>query len=287
MSNNIGGVRREHIEFVKHVGLFEAKVIAINPTTEEYKELLGVDLPEDSKATEYLGESKEGNTYLRVDVWVEEIKNKDKFKVSFFLEDKQRLNKDETKYQYINTVGACSWADDPNTLPDWFATREYRIANVGEEELYEFLRTWLSELDYRSAETTLQIEWKKLMKGNVSDLRDQINGEWCSTIGLLATVSSREKDGEVKEYQNVYNKAFLPAYALKNFRLVDYNNPDILANLKVKKPKDQKAHEKFVMKVIGEYGCKDFYLLKDLKEYDPSENIVSTDKVISDETSEY
>jgi hypothetical protein len=59
-------------------------------------------------------------------------------KVSFFLEDKERQNKDETKKQYINSVGNCSWAADPNDLPDWFKARDYRVAKIGEEELYEF-----------------------------------------------------------------------------------------------------------------------------------------------------
>ncbi len=285
--STIGGKRREIKDYTKKVGLFEAVVIAVNPTEEEYKEVLGLELQEDSKATEYLGESKDGNTYLRVSIWLEEVKTKEKFAVSFFLEDKIRVNKEETKTQYINAVGACSWADDPNNLPEWFTAREYREANVGEEELYDFLRTWLGNLDYRSAETVLQLEWKKLMKGNVSDIKDQINGEWCSHIGALATIATREKDDEVKEYQNVYNKAFLPPYALKHFRLVDYNNPDVIAALKLKKPKDQKAHEKFVLKVIGEYGCKDFYVLKDLKEYDASENIVASNETISEKGPDY
>lgn len=285
--STIGGAKREQNDFSKKVGLFEARVVAVNPTVEEYKEILKQELKEDSKATEYLGESKEGNTYLRVDFWLEEVKTKEKFRVSFFLEDKDRLNKEATKFQYINAVGSCSWADDPNNLPEWFTTRDYRVAKVGEEELYDFMRTWLGELDYRSAETTLQLEWKKLMKGNVSDIRDQIGGEFATNIGALATVASREKDGDVKEFQNVYNKAFLPAYTLKQFRLIDYNDPNVLNALKAKKPKDMKPHERFVMKVIGEYGCKDFYTLRELKEYDPSENLVSTDKVISEEGADY
>ena len=89
--STIGGVKRESTtesKFNKKVGLFEANVIAINPTNEEYKDVLGIELGEDSKATNYLGETKDGNTYLRVDVWLQEVKNKENFKVSFFLEDR-------------------------------------------------------------------------------------------------------------------------------------------------------------------------------------------------------
>jgi hypothetical protein len=283
---NIGGKKREQQSFdapVKSVGLFEAKVIAINPDAEEYKESLGIELKEDSKAVEYLGKSQDGNITLRVDVWLEEVKNKDKFKTTFFLENKEKENKDQTKKQYINTIGSCSWADDINNLPTWFSARECRVAYVGEEELYNFLRTWLGDLDYRDAETTLQLDWKKLMKGNVKDIKDQINGEWCTNVVALATIKTVIKDEETKEYQGVYNKAFLPAYSIKQFRLVDFSNPATVASLRTKKSKDLKPHERFVLNVSGEYGCKDFFIFKDLKEYNPDDNLVASDKAISDD----
>jgi hypothetical protein len=288
--SNIGGKKRESTqlpEFTKKVGLFEAKVVAINPDAEEYKEVLGFELKEDSKALDYLGTSQDGNTTLRVDVWLQEIKSGDKFKTTFFLENKEKENKDATKKQYINSIGSCSWADDPNNLPQWFTARDYRVAFVGEEELYNFLRTWLGELDYRDAETTLSLEWKKLMKGNAKDLKDQIGGEWCTNVVALATVKTVIKDDETKEYQGVYNKAFLPAYSIKQFRLIDFSKPDIISGLRQKKSKDLKPHERFVLNVTGEYGCRDFYILKDLKEYNADDNLVASDKAISDEGSDY
>lgn len=275
--STIGGTKREANEFGKRVGLMEAIVIAINPTAEEYKTILGMELKEDSKASEYIGESKEGNSTLRLDVWLADIKDPvKKMKVSFFLEDKERQNKDETKHQFINSVGNCSWAEDSNDLPTWFAAREFRKAKVGEEELYEFLRTWLGNLDYRSAATTLEIDWKSLMKNNTKDLKSQINGEWCTPVVVLATVVVKEKEGDIKEYQGVYNRGFLPSYTLKQFRLVDYQDETVIAGIKAKATKDQKVHEKFVLKITGEYGCKDFFLLKDIKDYDPSENLVTS-----------
>lgn len=288
--SSIGGKKREQTqlpEFTKKVGLFEANVVAINPTAEEYKDLLNIELKEDSKAVEYLGKSNDGNTTLRVDVWLEDVKSREKFKAVFFLEDKAKENKDQTKKQYINAVGSCSWADDPNNLPEWFASRDYRVAFVGEEELYNFLRTWLGNLDYRDAETTLQIDWKKLMKGNVKDMKDQIGGELCTTFVAMATIKTVIKEDESKEYQSIYNKAFLPAYSLKNFRLVNYADNKILQTLREKKSKELKPHERFVLNVTGDYGCKEFYILKDLKEYNADDNLVASDKAISDDGADY
>ena len=288
--SNIGGKKKEQLqstEYVKKVGLFEATVVAINPDAEEYKEVLGIEVKEDSKSVEYLGKSQDGNATLRVDVWLEEVKNKDKFKVTFFLEDKERENKDQTKKQYISNIGSCTWADDPNNLPEWFTSRDYRVAFMGEEELYNFLRTWLGELDYRDAETTLQLEWKKLMKNNLRDLKEQINGEYCTNVVALATVKTVIKDEETKEYQGVYNKAFLPAYSIKQFRLVDFNNSNTLSTIRSKKSKDLKPYERFVLTVTGEYGCKDYYILKDLKEYNADDNLVASDKAISEDGSDF
>ena len=288
--STIGGTRREQQqsqEFAKKVGLFEATVVAINPTAEEYKDKLNIELKEDSKAVEYLGKTKDGNDYLRVDIWLEEIKDNNRFKVTFFLEDKERENKDGTKKQFINNVGMCAWADDENNLPDWFKSRDFREAFVGEEDFYNFLRTWLGNLDYRSSETVLQLEWRKLMRGNVKDLKDQINGEWCTNIVALATVTTREKDGETKEYQGVYSKAFLPAYSLKNFKLINFDDRKVVEGLRAKKPKDLKVFERFVLNVSGEYGCKDFYMFKDLHDYNSEENFAASDATISDDGDDY
>ena len=289
--SSIGGKKREvsnnDSNFSKKVGLFEATVVAINPDAEEYKEILGMELKEDSKALDYLGKSQDGNTSLRVDIWLQQIKTGDKFKATFFLEDRIKENKDATKKQYINAVGTTSWADDPNNLPEWFAKREYRPAFVGEDDFYGFLKTWLGNLDYRDAETTLQVDWKKIMRGNLNDIKSQIDGEWCTNVVALATIKTVIKDDEVKEYQGMYTKAFLPAYALKQFRLVDYKNNKVLDGLRSKKTKDLKPHERFVIQLTGEYGSKDYFTLTDIREYNPDDNLVSSDTVLSDDGADF
>lgn len=286
----------------KKVGLFAAKVIAINPTADEYPDLLGWPAKEDSKETEYLGEDEEGNTKLRVNVWIEDVDTGTKFNAAFFLKNKERENKDFTKKQFINAVGACTWSADIRDLKSdethkWFTKFEHRVAFVGEEELYTFIQSWLSRLDYRSPETNLHIDdnWRMLMKGNVKFLKEQIGGEWCTDpktgeaipFLALATIRNSDKDGETKEYQGIYNKGFLPIRDLPHFRLTDYSSEEAVERIKAKNAKDRKRHEKFVLNLTGQYGCKDFYVLKELKDYDPSENIVASDKVISEEGADY
>jgi len=288
----VGGQKRENtggsgVEFVKKVGIFEAKVIAINPTPEDYKDLLGIDLPEESKATEYLSVGTDGTSKIRVDVWLEDVKTADKFKVTFFMEDSKKENKDRTKKQYINNIGISSWASSEENLPSWFVKRDFRVAYSGEAEFVEFLRMWLGGLDFMHEDTELMLEWKKVISGNLKEWKDEIGGDWCQTVGVLATVKSVEKDGEVKSYQSIYNRGFFPGYSIKNMRMIDYNNPDIIRQLGFKKSKDLKMHERFVLNVTGEYGCKDFYTFKELSVYDPEANLVESDKVISEDGADF
>lgn len=289
----IGGKKRENDgNFSKKVGLFTATVLAVNPTEKEYKDILGMELKEDSKACDYVGE-RDGNSLVRIDFWLENTKvnpdgTKDRpYKLSFFLEDRVRTNKDDTKTQYINSIGSCAWADDESNLPAWFTKRDYRPAYHGEEDLFEFMRGWLNKLDYRDPDTSLELDWKKLMKGDVRDIKAEVNGEWAGEIGCLATVIVKETEGETKEYQGVYNRAFVPAYAMKHFRLVDYDNENVQKALTTKDSKDLKVHERFVIRVTGEYGCKDFFSLKDIKEYDPNDNPVATNAPLTEGGADY
>ena len=125
------------------------------------------------------------------------------------------------------------------------------------------------------------------MKGNLKDLKSQIGGEYCTNVVALATIKTVIKEDETKEYQSIYNKGFLPAYTIKQFRLIDFSKPEILSGLRAKKSKDLKPHERFVLNVTGEYGCKEFYILKDLKEYNPDDNLVASDKPMSDDGDDF
>jgi len=282
----IKGKKREQTEdFVKKIGMVEVSVIAINPSVEEYKDVLGIELKEESKAAQYLGESNDGNNYLRVDFWLQDTKEGQKFKVSFFLEDKNRMNKDETKQQYINDIGVCSWGADESSLPAWFVKREVRNAHSGEEDFYSFLRTWLGGLDYRENDTELQLNWKDLMKGKVSDLRELIGGDFAVDFIVMATVIIKGEGEEIKEYQGIYNKGFLPAYAMRHFNLTDYSNPEVIAKLEKKISKDLKGHERFILSVVGEYGCKDIYSFKAISEYISEDHLIGGDDAMGGEGS--
>lgn len=282
MSKIKGKVREPIEDRPKQVGLVEINVVAINPTLKEWEEDLGLPVKEDQAEFDYTGTSKEGNPYVRVDVWLKKEGADDLFKAVFFLEDKIRQNRDETKTQFINNIGNCSWAEKEESLQSWFTKRPYREAFNGEEDFYNFLRTWLGGLDYRDEDTELQIGWKELMKGNLDDLREQIGGEYATTFIALATIVTKTKENEEGEeelvtYQGIYNRQFLPQYCMKHFRAKNYNDDMAVSVIQSKALKDLKLHEKFIHNVTGEYGCKDFFKLSPVEDYNPEENLAAQD----------
>ena len=283
----IGGSKREIPQggdFPKKVGIFEAKVIAINPTVQEYKEILGIDLKEDSKATNYYDDVAKK---LRVNVWLQDVNSDFKTNATFWLEHGEKVNKDGTKKQYINNIGVCSWASSVENLPPWFAKRENRVAHIGEEEFLGFVRIWLGGLDFSDPDTEIFLNWKKVMNNDLSDLKEQIDGEFTQTVGALATIKTSDKGEGPKSYQNIFVKSFFPGYSIRSMRLIDYNNPDVVRGLAFRKSAELKMHERFVVNVTGEYGCKDFYTFRELHDYDPEANLVESDKVIATDDADF
>jgi hypothetical protein len=253
------GTVKEQKNYSKHVGIFNATVTAVNPTKEELSALLNTTVEKDP---EYTGSNSEnGAKRVTLSFWLKEENEGHLFNVRFNLEDTVVESK-TGKTQYINSIGNTSYVDDVSQLPSFFTAngRDVRKAKKGEELLYNFLRNWLSNLNYEDESTELSLNWKNLISGKVTELKEAIANFPTQTVCSLATVRTAD-DG--KEYQGVYSYSFLPNYALDCFT--------------GKKNKNYKAVDKFIEKVTdANYGCKDFYELKPLREYDPSKNVINT-----------
>jgi len=267
-------VSSEEGKFVKKVGIMLADVVAINPDSQWYSEN-GMELKEGSKATEYLSKSEDGNRTVRLDFWVREQKSNQLYKVGYYLEDTIALTQAGDKTYFINNQGNSSCVASESDLKDWFKKYDYRKAKKGEKELYNFLRAWLSEIDFRKDGAVLELDLEKLFKGNYKAISEQIGGEYAMPVVLPVTIKTVQKDGDVKEYQEVYNKAVTPHYNMKYFENKTYSEEylDKLRDREAKKEKI-KGHEEFIKNLAGNYGTKNFFSLKPLHDYDPSENIV-------------
>lgn len=267
-------VSAEEGSFKKKVGIMLCEIIKINPDSQWFSDN-GMELKEGSKATNYLGVSDEGNRTVRLDFWVKEKKSGQLYKVGYYLEDTVALTQSGDKTYYINSQGNSSCVADESELKDWFKKYDIRKAKKGEKELYNFLRAWLSDLDFRKDGTVLELDMEKLFKGNFKAISEQINGEYAQPVVLPLTIKTVQKEGDVKEYMEIYNKAVTPHYNMKYFENKTYSEEylDKLRDREAKKEKI-KGHEEFIKNLAGNYGTKNFYSLKPLHDYDPSENIV-------------
>jgi hypothetical protein len=282
----VKGLKREHREYQKVVGLFEAHVLAFNPSKEELEELLGVDIEKDPEYFKPDYEVKDENgtvltvtKKLTVSVWIQQVKkikegdeevqdpNAPKFNIRFNLIDLNRRNKAGDKNQYINKHGVTSWGVTVDDLQDWFKdTGNVRIAKAGEDNFYDFLRSWLL-IDFKhDPEAELSLDWARLMRADVRELRDALNSDLAGTVLCIATVRTADGDNGPVEYQSVYNGKFLPGSYIRSFR--------------AKGRKAPKQLEKFIKEVTDpEYGCQDHFVMEELRPYDPAENEAVSDDV--------
>jgi hypothetical protein len=290
--SEVHGPKRELKEFVKKTGFFEGSVVCVNPDREKLEQLLGTQLEKDP---EYLSEDEKGNTQLQLAVWAKDVMTGELRSVRFFLRDvvvensvKEGDDSKKRKKQYINSVGDTTWADSEANLPDWFKKREYRTARDGEAEMYNFMKTWLSDLDLRNDQARLSFDWNKLMRGNVREIAEQIGGGYDKTVVFLNIIRTVQKDGETKEYEQIYNKEFLPGYVMKEIRLKKIDADYIAAAERTDKKKRSRL-QKFVLNAVDkQYGIKHHFVLAPLQEYDPSKNPVAGNSVkIEDDDTSY
>lgn len=257
------GKEKEQKSYSKYVGIFNAHVVAVNPTKEELGKLLNTTIEKDPEYTGMNNDS--GAKKLTLSFWLQDELSKNLFNVRFNLEDTVVESK-TGKTQFINNIGVTSYAEDKSKVPDFLREngRDVRAAKKGEELLYKFLRNWLSNLNYEDPMTELVLDWKSLISGKTKEIRDGISNFDKQTIVALATIRTAD-DG--KEYQAVYSYEFLPSWTYDTFT--------------GKSNKSYKTIDKFIEKVSDkEYGCKDYYELKPLAEYDPSKNIISSNAPI-------
>jgi hypothetical protein len=269
------GTVSEQVAYQKWVGVENLKPLIFNPDKEQLSELLETEIENEQL---YTGkQDKDGNPMSTVLVWCQGEISKQKFPVRFTLIDKDRIStKNPANHQYLNSTGSSTYSDSKENLPEWFThfqdkdgnnigDKMVKIAKVGEEELYSFIKAWL-HFNYYSPDTELSLNFNKLMEGDVRDLENGMKLAAAKTVVGVATVRNVDKDGEIKQYQGISTKAFL---AGKYFKFIQ--NGDFSKNGK-------KVWEKFTKEFIGEYGEKAFFSLDIIHPYEEGEDITASNE---------
>lgn len=235
-----GQVSNSGVEFKKYIGVGEVKVIGVNPTKAQIKELMGYEPNEEPV---YFGvqeiDGKKYN-YARIDFIVKTDAEKTGIdytgRVTFFLRNQYRQGSQSGKYQVLDLYNNQAWATEAdikaqNTImysngPAKIIGK-YRPAYIGEWEFINFIRhfawigsagdtngfdyangTWIEKKgqDLKECECSFSVEEiQSMFKGNFSAVRDAIAVQPNNTIKLLFGI----KTDNGKEYQDIYTKRVL------------------------------------------------------------------------------
>ena len=221
----------EAVEFKKYIGLASSKVIAVNPTKQELKNIYGNS---QDKEPEYVVEGENGKEaritfivkpdpekYPEADILV---------RAMITMRPTPAYNRDQTKVQVIDKYGNHTWADaeaakaggklvsqDGKELK---INSQYRMAYVGEADLIDFLKaflvvedafnyvngTWVKK-DNADKDCLFALERiKDYFNGDFKELREAIGLQPNNKVKLLYGVRTTE---EGKQYQAVATKGDL------------------------------------------------------------------------------
>lgn len=247
MAISRGKESRETQEFKRYIGVAPVFIKAINPTKEEQEDLFGVKLDE---APVYIGKvaDNNGNEYANARISI--ILQPDSEKIGFemplismalFLQKRYRYNNDNTKVQVIDKYGRTAWGTvelakankplmDKNGVPLNIDHKSYRPAYVGEEELMNFVKTylcipnvskwdansrsWVPNTDINPEDCECRFDdLSKVFSGDFTEIKSALGFQPTNKVKVLLGVRTDTKSGKL--YQAVYTKRFLSNAASK------------------------------------------------------------------------
>lgn len=219
----------EAIEIKRYVGVAPVKVLAVNPDKATLEKYFNTTLENDPV---YTGE-KDGVKFARVDFLVQTDMDKcgvDMItRLSFFLRDEKRYNRDKTKIQVIDEYGRTAWASaeefKEKKIPIYSngnaanITNNYRAIYNGEENLTNFVRTYLNipnVMKYVNS-TWIMIENPSDAECRFDSITDWFNGKFTD----IKDINTLMPDNKIKvlfgvrtadngnQYQDYFNRYFM------------------------------------------------------------------------------
>lgn len=217
----------------RYIGVAPVKVLATNPTKAELEALYNTTLEKD---VEYIGsQDVEGKKvpYARIDFIVKTDSEKSNgiemtTKVTYFIRKEYRFNRDQSKVQVIDKYGRTAWVTkeqaNAHEIPMYKngpanLDAGYRPAYVGEEDLTNFIKTYLNipsvqkyvngkwEMVDNPAECEARLdEIDKLFAGDFKGLKEIMSYQPNNKVKVMFGVRTAD-DG--KQYQTAYTQMVL------------------------------------------------------------------------------
>lgn len=142
---------------VRYIGVAPVTIVAVNPNKELLENIYDTTLDETPEYTGSQNSNGKEVPFARIDFIVKTDPEKSNgiemiTKVSYFIRQRYRYNKDMSKVQVIDKYGRTAWVTnqqaETHEIPIYVngpanIDRDYRPCFVGEEELTNFVKTYL------------------------------------------------------------------------------------------------------------------------------------------------
>ena len=235
MAFSKGTVSTEGNVVKRYIGVAPVYVLGVNPSKEELEKFYNTQL---EKTPEYISEIEVGEDKHKVlNVRIDFIVKTDAArcndidfttKVSFFLRNEYRVNKDASKVQVIDKYGRTAWVTKEQfknkEIPVYSngpanIDKDYRACYHGEEDLTNFIKaylnipnvmkyvnnTWVTVDNPEDCEARLE-HISDYFKGNFKELKEVLTLQPSNKVKVLFGVKSTEDN---KQYQAVFTQMFL------------------------------------------------------------------------------
>lgn len=272
------GKESTNVEFKRYTGVAPCYIKGINPTKAELEKIYETTQEKDP---EYLGEVEVEENGVKTkcpNVRLTFLAKPDPEKIGvdikpisvpLFLQKRFRFNANKTKVQVIDKYGRTAWVTieeaKTHAIPMYSngpanLDKDYRPAYVGEEDLTNFLISYLnipSVMKYNREEKKWYLvdnpedsecrldHIEDYFKGDFSELKGALNLQPNNKVKILFGVRT---DAEGKQYQTAYTKMFL-----KN-SISDYSKLD--ADVQERKASGSFASTEFETVDFHEYSVK-------------------------------
>lgn len=218
----------------RYIGVAPVFVLGVNPNKTELEKLYNTQL---ENAPEYISEIEVGEDRHKVkNVRIDFIVKTDAkicgiefvTKIPFFIRNEYRYNRDKTKVQVIDKYARTAWVTieqaKTHEIPIYKngpanLDKDYRPAYVGEEELTNFLKVYLTIPDVMR-----YVNEKWIMVDNPSDcearlekISNYFNGDFSELKSIIAIQPTNKvkvlfgvrSTDDNRQYQTVYTRMFL------------------------------------------------------------------------------
>lgn len=175
-----------------YTGIAPIRVVAVNPNLGELASV-GVNLKNEPTYDVSMGD-KTG----KIVFWIHNEQFNFSTRFDILVGNQHRAESSTGKFQITNKYGQVTWANDPDSAPDWFKKEGVRRMYPGEETLINFVKAWANiPNDGECSFDTID----DIVKGNVEELKSLVTALKDNKLRVLLGV----KDAK---YQSVYTRHF-------------------------------------------------------------------------------